>query len=135
MSQNRPSPSPLQNVSWPLVLALGAVGLVLPIVHVTGLADAWGTAVTSILAIAVVTVVWVGVVVTRHVAEPLLTTMLAGLTFGVLATVLSGILTPFTEGELQGPLTNPVALVGLLVTGALWGAVAGAAALAVSSSR
>jgi len=91
MSQNRPSPPPLQNVSWPLVLALGAVGLLLPIVHVTSLADAWGSAVTSILAIAVVTVVWVGVVVTRRVAEPLLTTMLAGLTFGVLATVLSGI--------------------------------------------
>lgn len=132
--QTRQAPSPLQEVSWPLVLGLGAFALVRPLLNITGVADALGRPATPLLATLVISLVWVVVAATRA-RQPLLTLVLAGITYAVLSVILSGVLSVLLEGELQGPLTNPVGIVGVLVTNVIWGAITGVIALVASGRR
>lgn len=130
----RRAPSPMQEVSWRLVLALGAFALIRPLLSITGVADVLGRPATPILATLVISLVWVVVAATRA-RQPLLTLVLAGITYAVLSVALSGVLSVLLEGELQGPLTNPVGIVGVLVTNVIWGAITGVIALVASGRR
>jgi hypothetical protein len=115
----------LDGVSIPLVVALGAFALVRPVLSITGLAEAWGKPATPLVATALITAVWVAVVVATRQARPVVTLVGAGLTYAVLATLMSAILSPILDGELRGPLAFPPALIGVLWVNALWGAAAG----------
>lgn len=123
------SPSPLREVSWPLVLALGTLALVRPLLSITGLADAWGRPATPLLATLAISLVWIVAVVATRPRRPVLTLVMAGVVYAVLSIVLSGVLSVLLEGQLQGPLANPVAIVGVLLTNAIWGAVTGVVAV------
>ena len=123
------SPPTGRAVSWPLVLTLAVVALVRPLLSITGLADEWGKPATPLLATLAITSVWVWAVVATRQREPVLTLVLVGVTYAVLATVLSAALSPIVHGELQGPLARPAGLVGVLSVNALWGMIAGLMAL------
>ena len=124
--------SALDGVSLPLVVALGAFALVRPLLSITGVADAWGRPATPLVATALITAVWVAVVVATQQRRPVVTLVGAGLAYAALSTLLSGILSPILDGELQGPLAFPPALIAVLWVNALWGAVAGLIASALS---
>jgi hypothetical protein len=121
-----PAPAPTgQRVSWPLVVTLAVVALVRPLLSVTGLADDLGRPATPVLATVAITVVWVAVVVATRAAQPVLTLLLAGLTYGGLAVVGSAMLSPLLDGELRGPLAHPASIVPVLMVNVLWGALSG----------
>jgi len=106
------------------------LALVRPLLNIAGLSDDWGKPATPLLATAAITIIWIaGVVVTRQ-AKPVLTLVLAGLTYAVLAMAMSGVLSPLLGGELRGPLTSPLAIPGVLAVNAFWGLLAGLIAAA-----
>ena len=115
----------LDGVSVPLVVALGAFALVRPLLSVTGLAESWGRPATPLVATALITAVWVAVVVATQQRRPVVTLVGAGLVYAVASSVLAAILSPFIDGRLEGPLSFPPALFAVLWVNALWGAIAG----------
>lgn len=122
----------LRSVSPLLVVLLALIGLVRPAARIilTVLGVETGPALPIGLTV-VITLVWAIVVGRGRAPQPLLTLVLAGLAYGVLAILLSGVLSPIIDGELAGPLANPIAIVPVLLTGAVWGLVAGGLALLV----
>lgn len=112
---------------WPLILLLGAVALIRPLLHLTGVIG--GLVPSGPVAVLVVTVAitagWVAAVLIGGVTRPVLTLVLAALAYAVMAMILSSILSPILLGERQGPLANPMALPSMLATNALWGLIAG----------
>ncbi|EIF00119.1 hypothetical protein SacglDRAFT_03254 [Saccharomonospora glauca K62] len=127
--------SGVRSVKWPVVVGLGAFGLVRPVLNITGVADDLGKPLTPILATVVITLIWIAAVGFTRVPEPVLTLVFAGLTYGVLTIVVSAILSPILDGELQGPLAHPAAIVGVLGVNALWGLIAGLLAAGVRRVR
>jgi len=125
----------LRDLSWPLVLGLGALALVRPLLSVTGIDDAIGRPAAPLLTTLVLTVVWVAAIVAARPAAPLVTGTAVGLVYGVLALVVSAVLSPILTGELQGPVAHPVAIVPMLATNAAWGALAGLAAKGLLAAR
>ncbi|MGL5817984.1 MAG: hypothetical protein ACRCYR_10500 [Phycicoccus sp.] len=125
----------LRQLNWPLVLGLGAVGLIRPLATVTGLDDLLGRPATPLLLTAAITAVWVLVVGTSRVREPVLTLVVVGLVYAAASIVLSGVLSPILTGELQGPLAMPFAIVPVLLVNAVWGLLAGVLALLVQRAR
>lgn len=129
------SPTTRPAVNWVLVLGLGAVALVRPLARITGVADALGTPAGPLLLTGLVTIVWVAVAGLGHVPRPVLTLVLAGLTYGICVIPLSAVLSTLLTGTVQGPFAVPFAVVPVLLTNALWGLVAGVLALAVQHLR
>ncbi|MBB3082650.1 hypothetical protein [Geodermatophilus sabuli] len=115
-------------VSWPVVLGLGALALLFPLAELTGVADALGEAPTALLLLGLVAVVWIGGIALGRVPRPVLTSTLAGVTFGVVLVVLSLALGTGTDAE-----GAPVAAVAAFEVGrsAGLGALAGLLADAV----
>lgn len=115
---------------WLLILGLGAVALVRPLLHITGLSSAPGVAAgaVAVSATLVISVIWIAVVVLARVQRPLLTLVLAGLTYAVLSMLLSAVLSPLLDGELQGPFAHPIAIPAVLIVNLIWGAITGAVA-------
>jgi len=128
--------SVLRELRWPLIFGLGALALVRPAVSVveTQLGVDDPPAVPLILTV-LITAVWVAVVGLRRIAQPVLTLLFVGLTYGVLAIILSGVLSLTLEGELRGPLANPIAIGSVLMINAVWGLVAGLLAWLVQRRR
>lgn len=122
-------------VSWALVLGLGALALIRPLARITGLADAMGSPTGPLVLTVLVTVAWVAIVGLGRVARPVLTLTLAGIAYGVYIIPLSAVLSALLDGMLQGPLATPFAIVPVLLTNAAWGALAGVLALAVQAAR
>ncbi|WP_460688387.1 hypothetical protein [Nesterenkonia suensis] len=121
-------------VSWRLILLLGAVALIRPLMHITGVTGEEGGLMKGLLAIGatvVISAVWIAVVVIARAPRPFLTLVLAGLTYAVLSMGLSAVLSPILTGELQGPFAHPIAIPTVLLVNALWGAVTGGIALGV----
>jgi hypothetical protein len=125
-----PRPSPL------LVLGLGLIALVRPLasIVVEQSGHELGAGPRLLLTLAI-TLVWVAVVGLGRAARPVLTLVLAGLAYAVLAIVLSGIASPLLLGHLAGPLAQPLAIVPMLAVNALWGLLAGVLALGVRRLR
>lgn len=130
-----PARSPLQDLSWPLVLGLAAVGLVRPLFSILGLSDALGRPATPVLLTALITAVWALVVGFSRVRRPVATLVAAGLVYAVAAILLSLVLSPILDGHVEGPVANPFAIVPMLLTNAVWGLVAGGLALALQRAR
>lgn len=78
-----------QELSWPVVLGLGSLALLLPLADLTGLRAALGSAPSALLLFGVVIATWIGVVAIGRVPRPVLTLTLAGSVFGVVLVVLS----------------------------------------------
>ncbi|SFS80817.1 hypothetical protein [Saccharopolyspora flava] len=124
-------------LSWPLIVVLGVVALVRPVLSMTGGMDVLGRPWAPVVVTALISLLWLGVVVWRDERRRVLTLTFAGLVYGVLAIVLSGVLSPVLRGELMGPLASPggVGVVAVLVTNAVWGAAVGWVAWAVGLVR
>lgn len=117
---------------WNLVLLLAALGLVRPLLSIFGAYDdalggrPWGpVAVTIALAI-----LWVGVVVATRAPNPLLTLVLAGALYGILAILLQQIgWNILLGGAPEGtPSSAPVLVMSWLsvvATNTIWGAFLG----------
>lgn len=119
-----------------LVLGLGALALVRPLVSIAkDQLDVSGSPAVPIIITLAVSAVWTAAVGLSRTARPVLTLVLAGLTYVVLAIVLSAIASPILTGGLQGPLATPIAIIPVLLTDGLWGAAAGTLALLVRRLR
>lgn len=136
ISAQTPPPRSAEALSWPVILGLAVIALARPVTNVVldQLALDPGP-VVPLAWTAVITALWVAVVGIGRVARPLLTLVLVGLAYGVLALALSGILSPLLLGHLSGPLANPLAIVPMLLVNALWGLIAGLLALLVQRGR
>lgn len=133
-SSPRPSLDP-RAVRWPLVFALGVVGLIRPVASIAGIREVIDATVAAVGLTVVVSLIWILVVGLSRVPQPFLTLVFTGLAYGAYTIVLSAILSPLLEGELMGPVANPFAIVAVLVSNAIWGGVCGLLALLVRRLR
>lgn len=126
----------VRSLHWPLIVGLGVLALVRPITNIVreqaGFGQIQAIPVTLTL---LISLAWVLVVGLSKVADPILTLLFTGLTYGVLATLLSAVLSPILTGQLQGPLTNPIALLMMLVVNGVWGLAAGVLAWGLQRLR
>lgn len=123
-------------VNWPLVLGLGVFALIRPLARIVqSQLDVQSAPAVPVALTLVISAVWIAVVGLSRNPQPVLTLVLAGLTYGVLSIVLSGLLSPILDGRLDGPLANPVAIVPVLMINAFWGLIAGALALLWQRAR
>lgn len=125
----------LRHLNWSLILGLAALALIRPLFSIVGLNDVLGRPATPLILTAAITVAWVLIVGLSRVREPVLTLLVAGLTYAVASAILSTVLSPILSGELQGPLAMPLAIIPMLITNAIWGLVAGVLALVVQRAR
>jgi uncharacterized membrane protein len=107
---------------WKLIVPLGALGLVRTIPGIIGSEDPlW---VSNLVLLPIVTAIWVGIVVLRHVPHPFVTLVCTGGMYGVWAIALNvaiqGNFSKFSHGQV-GILGGVVAL---LVVNLIWGAIA-----------
>lgn len=126
----------LSRLSWPLVIGLGALALIRPLISIIEFQTRLdGGPIVPIALTIVISVVWILAVGLTRTPSPVVTLVMAGLVYGVLAIVVSAVLSPLLTGELQGPLTAPIGVVAVLVTNAAWGAAAGAIAWLLQRAR
>ncbi|HIW90652.1 MAG TPA: hypothetical protein H9870_03190 [Candidatus Corynebacterium avicola] len=118
------------SVNWLLACALGVIALVRPVVRILATQTGYELtpAVPALLTLGI-TVVWVVAVASSRSTAPVLTLVVAGLVYAVLAMAMSGVLSPILDGELSGPLANPVAILPTLLVNAGWGLIAGTISL------
>lgn len=112
-------------LQWPLILGLGTLALARPVMSMVGLLDVIGQPTASITISAIISLVWLAAVVLARVHRPILTLVLAGVSYGVFAIILSAVFSPILTGQLQGPVTNPFAIISVLISNAIWGLVVG----------
>jgi hypothetical protein len=115
----------LKKLNWKLIIVLAVFALVRPVMSMLGISEAIGKPVASIGATIIISFVWIIAVVRARESHPVLTLMLVGIGYAVLAIIISGIFSPILLGQLQGPLTNMFAFVSVFVTNAIWGLIAG----------
>ncbi|WP_199433590.1 hypothetical protein [Qaidamihabitans albus] len=119
-------------MQWKLAVALGAVGLVRPVLSMFGVLDALGKPWSPLAATALIAVVWVVVAVWTRTDQPVLTLTLAGVAYAILAALLNLLAQPFF------PDAQPVGVpgvMGMLFTNAIWGAVLGLIAFGIQRLR
>lgn len=118
------------SVNWLLACALGVVALARPVVRIIATQAGYelSPVIPALLTLGI-TVVWVVAVISARSTAPVLTLVVAGLVYAVLAMAMSGVLSPILDGELSGPLANPVAILPTLLVNAGWGLVAGTISL------
>lgn len=124
------------SLPWLVILGLGIFALVRPLTRI--IASQFDILVPSAVPLvltAAITVVWVAVVGLRRDVAPVLTLVLAGVTYAVLSIVLSAVLSPILDGQLAGPLARPVAILPFVLFNAGWGLVAGFLALLLQRIR
>ncbi|MFD2682484.1 hypothetical protein [Bacillus seohaeanensis] len=115
----------MKKLNWKLIIILVVFALVRPVMSMLGISEAIGKPVASIGATIIISFVWIIAVVRARESQPVLTLMLVGIGYAVLAIIISGIFSPILLGQLQGPLTNMFAFVSVFVTNAIWGLIAG----------
>jgi hypothetical protein len=123
----------LNHLHWPLIMGLGALGLIRPLMNVTGLMEALGRPFGPVLITVLISLAWLAIVVLVRVRDVLLTLICTGLTSGVLVILISAIVSPIVMGQLSGPITSPVAIIAVLFSDAIWGALVGLCALAIQA--
>jgi predicted membrane protein len=112
-------------LNWKLIAFLSFIALARPLMSTLGISDAIGQPVASITATIMISITWIITIFIKQDSQPVLTLILVGVGYGILAIILSGIFSPILTGQLQGPLTNPLAMVSVLVTNSIWGLCAG----------
>ncbi len=115
----------MKKLNWKLIIVLAVFAFVRPVMSMLGISEAIGKPVVSIGATIIISFVWIIAVVRARESQPVLTLMLVGIGYAVLAIIISGIFSPILLGQLQGPLTNMFAFVSVFVTNAIWGLIAG----------
>jgi hypothetical protein len=128
----QPGEPPPDGVNWPFVLGLGALAVLEPLAHLTGLRDALGPAVTTLLVPALVALLWIGWVGFFRVPRPVLTLTLAGTVSGAVLVLLVPVLG--VGPEVDGGTAVLVAVVET-APGTGLGAVAGFLAWVLQQSR
>src|SRR5690625_513210 len=120
-------PTTGQRLHWPLILLLGAIALIRPLLHLTGVIGGIlpSGAVTVLVVTALITAVWIAAVLRAGIDRPLVTLVLAALVYAGMSMIMSAILSPILVGALPGPVANPIAIPSMLLTNAVWGAIAG----------
>lgn len=113
-----------RDIRWPLATGLGLVALMRPVLNIFGVMDEVKPA-GPVVATVAISAVWVVTILLARAPRPVLTLVVAGLSYGVLAIALSGIVSPIKDGELRGPLATPIAIVPVLTVNALWGLLTG----------
>ncbi|AGZ42543.1 hypothetical protein [Actinoplanes friuliensis] len=125
----------MTELRWPLIAGLALLGLVRPVLSITGVYDAlggFGHPWAPLLVTLLIAVVQVAVVVLARVRQPLLTLTFAGLGYGVAAILLNLALQPLLASAEAIPVPGYVAI---LVGNALQGAVLGLIALGLHRLR
>jgi hypothetical protein len=127
----------LKQLHWPLILGMGALALVRPFMSITGIMDLLGKPFGPVLITALISLAWLGIVLTAKIRQPLLTLIFTGLAYGFFAILTSAILSPILSGELSGPLTAPfgIGIMAVLTTNAIWGGVIGFVAWVILSAQ
>ncbi|GAB3746693.1 hypothetical protein [Microlunatus parietis] len=126
----------IKKLHWPLILGLATLALVQPLVGMITAAGGVPAAPPVRVGLAImISIVWIAVVGLTRVRHPVLTLVVAGISYGVFETVLSGVMSPVLTGDLRGPLAMPWTIIAVLITNAIWGAIAGLLALAVQRLR
>lgn len=125
-----------RTLSWPLIIGLGAIGLVRPLTRITE--SQLGIHHHAIVPITVtigISLIWIAVVGLSRRPAPVLTLVFTGLAYGVLSIILSGVVSPVINGHLDGPLAHPIGIVPDLIVNAVWGLITGLLALALQRVR
>lgn len=123
--------NPFANLRWKLITLLGAVGLVRPLLSVSGTYEFLGGAAGRIVVTVLIAAIWVGVVVaTRRVQNPLATLAAAGGAYGIFTILLQQVMWNFVLGGAppEAPSSAPVLLISwiaILVINVIWGAFLG----------
>jgi hypothetical protein len=128
-----PGMNKLNQLHWPLIMGLAALGLIRPVMNVTGLTEALGRPFGPILITMLISLAWLAIVVLVSIRDVMLTLVFTGISSGVFAILLSAIVSPILAGQLSSPITNPVAIISVLLTDAIWGALVGLCALALQA--
>jgi hypothetical protein len=118
-------------VSWPIVLGLAALGLLVPLAELTGLRDALGPT-GGVLLFAVVGAAWIGVVGFGDVPRAVSTLTLTGAMFGLLLVGLSVTLRTLPDADGLGLLKGALLEVA---RSTVLGAVCGVLAAALQNAR
>ena len=125
------------NLRWNLIVLLAVLGLLRPLLSITGVYDSPGGSLWApVLVTTMVSAVWVGIVVVTPSSSPLATLALAGALYGVFAIVLQQIIWSLVLGGAPegAPSSAPVLVmswVSILVTNTVWGAFLGLLATGV----
>lgn len=125
----------VEDLHWPLITGLGALALLRPLLNITALMDGLGRPFGPLLITALISLLWLLVVLLSRVRRPFATLVWTGIMYAIFAVLLSALLSPLLHGALMGPLTNPVALVAVLITNAIWGGAVGLLAMLLRSLR
>ena len=123
----------LNHLHWPLNTGLGALGLIRPVMNVTGLMEGLGRPFGPILVTMLISLAWLTIVVLVRIRDVLLTLVFTGIASGVFAILIRAIVSPLLTGRLSSPISDPVAIVAVLITDAIWGALVGLCALAIQA--
>lgn len=119
------TPAPVRpGLPWPLIVGLSALALLWPLAELIGIGQGAPRALTII---AIIALVWIGVVGFGGVPRPVLVLTLTGIGHGLIAMIAAAVFTGFDR-----PVWTMFIALGV---DAFWGAVAGLLALAVQRTR
>ncbi|MFI7127987.1 hypothetical protein ACIBQ1_19975 [Nonomuraea sp. NPDC050153] len=127
-SNHRPPESFLHSLNWLLIIGLAAIALIRPLFSLVGMSDALGKPATPIILTVAISLAWTLIVGLTRVRRPVLTLVLAGLLYGVVAVATSGL-------ALRGGPAVVYGSVSILITNLLWGAACGLLALLLQRLR
>lgn len=121
----------LQQLHWPLIIGLGALALLMPFMNISGLMDIFGRPLGPILVMTLISLLWLTIVLTNKVQQPILTLTCAGFVHGIIAFVLGTLFAPYLTGTAMNPIIRSFALTGILATNTFWGFAMGVIAWGV----
>ncbi|MEU4232069.1 hypothetical protein AB0F17_47920 [Nonomuraea sp. NPDC026600] len=127
-SNQQPPGSLLHSLNWLLIVGLAAIALIRPLFSMVGLSDTLGKPATPIVLTVAISLAWVLIVGLTQVRRPVLTLVLAGLLYGVVAVATSGL-------ALRGGPAVIFGSVSILITNLLWGAACGLLAVLLQRLR
>ncbi|WP_216215943.1 hypothetical protein [Amycolatopsis aidingensis] len=120
----------LESLPWGLILGLGALQLVRPLMSMVGALDAMGKPWSPVAVTVIIAIIWIGVVVAKRVAQPVLTLAFAGIAYGIFAVALNLIGTMFGAQSMAA-----AGILGTLLFNGLLGLVLGLIALGLLKLR
>ncbi|MEY8561147.1 hypothetical protein AALF85_10625 [Jeotgalicoccus halotolerans] len=112
-------------INWKISIILGAAVLIRPLMSILGVTEIIGQPYTSLGLTLLISIVWIGTVMLTKERRPILTLVMAGVSYASFVIILSGILSALSTGEIQGPLTNPLAVLSVFATNIIWGLITG----------
>jgi hypothetical protein len=117
-----------REIPWPTVFLLGLIGLIRPLLSITGLFDAVGPAGSLIVSIGIAAI-WIAFAVRMRVQQPVLMLAAAGAVYAVLSILFTVVVFNFfpeASGEAPVSLSLLTAgLAGALIMNVIWGVFLG----------